>query len=53
MTKGFSTATNFAREMGFGAGMGLPNMDKVSDDFIIESSPGVGTKIKMIVKYEP
>jgi anti-sigma regulatory factor (Ser/Thr protein kinase) len=53
MTKGFSTATNFAREMGFGAGMGLPNMEKVSDDFIIESSPGVGTKIKMIVKYEP
>lgn len=51
MTKGFSTATNFAREMGFGAGMGLPNMEKVSDEFIIESALGEGTKIKMIVKY--
>jgi anti-sigma regulatory factor (Ser/Thr protein kinase) len=52
MTKGFSTATNVAREMGFGAGMGLPNMEKMSDDFIIESEPGTGTNIKMIVRYE-
>lgn len=51
MSKGFSTATNVAREMGFGAGMGLPNMEKVSDEFIIESTHGVGTHIKMVVNY--
>jgi anti-sigma regulatory factor (Ser/Thr protein kinase) len=51
MTKGFSTATAVAREMGFGAGMGLPNMEKVSDEFIIESTFGVGTQIKMVVTY--
>jgi len=51
MTKGYSTATSVAREMGFGAGMGLPNMEKVSDEFIIESEINVGTKIKMVVNY--
>lgn len=51
MTKGFSTATPFAREMGFGAGMGLPNMEKVSDEFLIESEVNVGTNIKMVVNY--
>ena len=51
MTKGFSTATNIAREMGFGAGMGLPNMEKVSDEFIIESERDKGTNIKMVVNY--
>jgi anti-sigma regulatory factor (Ser/Thr protein kinase) len=51
MSKGFSTATNVAREMGFGAGMGLPNMKKVSDEFIIESTLDVGTHIKMVVNY--
>lgn len=51
MTKGFSTATSVAREMGFGAGMGLPNMEKVSDEFAIESQIDVGTHIKMVVKY--
>ena len=38
MTPGFSTASDDAREMGFGAGMGLPNIRKVSDDFDIQSS---------------
>lgn len=51
MTKGYSTATTVAREMGFGAGMGLPNMEKVSDEFVIESTLNVGTKIKMVVNY--
>lgn len=51
MTKGFSTATTIAREMGFGAGMGLPNMEKVSDAFVIESQINVGTQIKMVVNY--
>lgn len=44
MSEGFSTATNEAREFGFGAGMGLPNMKKYSDSFNITSS-SAGTKI--------
>ena len=38
------------REMGFGAGMGLPNMEKNADDFEIHSKVGEGTKIKMYFK---
>ncbi|MDP3387062.1 MAG: ATP-binding protein [Eubacteriales bacterium] len=44
MSEGFSTATNEAREFGFGAGMGLPNMKKYSDNFNITSS-SEGTNI--------
>ena len=40
MKEGFSTATKDIRELGFGAGMGLPNIRRVSDDFKIESSAG-------------
>ena len=47
MTEGYSTATEQAREMGFGAGMGLPNMRRNADGFSIESQPGVGTTIQM------
>jgi anti-sigma regulatory factor (Ser/Thr protein kinase) len=50
MTEGWSTATDEIREMGFGAGMGLPNMKKCSDEFSIESSVPEGTRIKMIFK---
>lgn len=47
MTAGFSTASPKVREMGFGAGMGLPNMKKNADEMQIESTPGVGTTVKM------
>jgi len=47
MKEGYSTATEKIREMGFGAGMGLPNMKKCSDVFEIESEVGKGTKIVM------
>lgn len=47
MKEGFSTASDAVREMGFGAGMGLPNMEKNADEFDITSTPGAGTKIKM------
>lgn len=47
MQKGYSTATKEIRELGFGAGMGLPNMDKCSDVFHIESNYGDYTAIKM------
>lgn len=51
MKEGYSTASNEVREMGFGAGMGLPNMKKCSDIFYIESEVGKGTKIIMKFRY--
>lgn len=48
LTEGYSTATESVRELGFGAGMGLPNMKKYSDDFEITSS-SKGTIIKISV----
>ena len=50
MTEGWSTASVMVREMGFGAGLGLPNMEKNADDFEIHSKVGEGTKIKMYFK---
>ena len=47
MQEGFSTASEEARDLGFGAGMGLPNMRRNADGFSIESQPGVGTTIQM------
>ena len=49
MKEGFSTASENIRSLGFGAGMGLPNMKKNSDSMLIESSLGKGTKITMTV----
>ncbi len=49
MQEGFSTATDEARELGFGAGMGLPNMKKYSDELNITSSPGQGTTVEIII----
>ena len=48
MQAGYSTASKKVRDMGFGAGMGLPNMKKNTDELIIESEVGVGTKVKMV-----
>jgi len=48
MQSGFSTASDEHREMGFGAGMGLPNMKKNADDIIVESEKGLGTRIRMV-----
>ena len=47
LQEGWSTAPEYARQMGFGAGMGLPNMVKCSDKFDIQSEVGVGTTIRM------
>ncbi len=49
MKEGFSTATENIRSLGFGAGMGLPNMKKNSDSMLIESELGKGTRITMTV----
>jgi anti-sigma regulatory factor (Ser/Thr protein kinase) len=48
MQTGFSTAEDEHREMGFGAGMGLPNMEKNSDQITVESEKGQGTRVQMI-----
>lgn len=52
MQAGFSTAPDSIRSLGFGAGMGLPNMKKNSDEMTIESTVGVGTKIVMQIMYK-
>lgn len=49
MKAGFSTASKQAREMGFGAGMGLPNIKRYSDDLKITSILGKGTKVEITV----
>ena len=49
MTEGYSTATENIRSLGFGAGMGLPNMKRYTDDMKIESVVGEGTTVTMTV----
>ena len=49
MQEGFSTAPDQIRSLGFGAGMGLPNMKRYTDDMKIESELGVGTTVTMRV----
>ncbi len=51
MQKGFSTASHEVRQMGFGAGMGLPNILENSDDFNIDSQVGVGTTITIFNRF--
>lgn len=51
MQAGWSTASADVRSLGFGAGMGLPNMKKYSDDMTVETEIGVGTTVTMIVRY--
>lgn len=52
MEAGYSTAPDNIRALGFGAGMGLPNMKKYTDYLQIESTVGVGTKVTMKVKIQ-
>ena len=49
MQEGFSTAPDQIRSLGFGAGMGLPNMKRYTDDMQIFSTVGVGTRVVMRV----
>lgn len=49
MTEGYSTATPEMRELGFGAGMGLPNIKKNSDAFCIDSEVGRGTRLEIVI----
>ena len=50
MQAGYSTAPDEIRSLGFGAGMGLPNMKKYTDSMEIDTRIGEGTKITMVVK---
>ena len=52
MQAGYSTAPETVRNLGFGAGMGLPNMKKYSDDMKIETVIGVGTTVTMKVNMK-
>ena len=50
MQEGYSTASPEIREMGFGAGMGLPNIKKNSDEFSIASTVGKGTQLSILIR---
>ncbi len=52
MQEGFSTAPDDIRSLGFGAGMGLPNMKRYTDEMKIESELGKGTTITMKIKLQ-
>ena len=50
MQKGYSTAGQNVRELGFGAGMGIPNMQKYSDQMDIETVVGKGTTVRLVIR---
>ena len=52
MKEGYSTATEAIREMGFGAGMGLPNIKKNVDRLAIDSMVGKGTRLEMVIEMK-
>jgi len=49
MTEGYSTAPDYIREMGFGSGMGLPNIKKNTDELKINSTVGEGTTLEFVI----
>jgi CBS domain-containing protein/anti-sigma regulatory factor (Ser/Thr protein kinase) len=49
LQEGYSTANEYIRSLGFGAGMGLANTKRVSDEFSIDSAVGKGTKVRSVV----
>jgi anti-sigma regulatory factor (Ser/Thr protein kinase) len=52
MQEGYSTASDEMREMGFGYGMGLPNIKKNSDEFVLESQIGRGTRLCSMIELD-
>lgn len=52
MQEGYSSADDKVRSLGFGAGMGLPNMKKYADEFQITSQVGKGTHIEMTIRLQ-
>ena len=53
MQEGYSTATDEIRELGFGAGMGLPNIDRNSDSMTIDTEIGKGTTLQAFIRFSP
>ena len=53
LSSGYSTAPNWIRELGFGAGMGLSNIQRCSDSMKLESKVGVGSKLKIVFQLKP
>lgn len=51
MQEGWSTAPDSIREMGFGAGMGLPNIKRHADELDIDTKTGIGTKVRITVYF--
>ncbi len=49
MQEGYSTAPDHVRDLGFGAGMGLPNMKNYADSMQVKSEVGVGTTVNMTI----
>jgi len=50
MQDGYSTAPELVRELGFGAGMGLPNMKRNADELTIDTAPGTGTTVTLRIR---
>jgi anti-sigma regulatory factor (Ser/Thr protein kinase) len=53
LSPGFSTAPNWIRELGFGAGMGLDNIKRCADSMKLESKMGHGTRLEIIIYLRP
>jgi anti-sigma regulatory factor (Ser/Thr protein kinase) len=53
MKEGFSTAPDYIREMGFGSGMGLPNIKRNADVLTVNSLPGEGTTVEFTINLSP
>ena len=51
LKEGWSTADEWVRSLGFGAGMGLVNTKRVSDEFSLESKPGTGTTVRSVILF--
>jgi serine/threonine-protein kinase RsbT len=52
MTEGYSTAPDYIREMGFGSGMGLPNIKKSTDNLTVNSIVGEGATLEFVIKIK-
>ena len=53
MKEGYSTAPDYIREMGFGSGMGLPNIKRNTDTLTVNSTVGEGTTVEFTINLTP
>ncbi len=52
MTEGYTTADDWIKSLGFGAGLGLPNVKRVADEFYLHSELGIGTTVKAVIRLD-